>query len=100
MLYSLNKLFIFVSNFSEMEITTYSNFRQNLKSFLDKVFSNHKPLFVTRANGEDVVIISKSDYESLNETLHLLSSPKNAERLMRGIKEYEKGGGEVKELLK
>jgi len=83
-----------------MEITTYSNFRQNLKSFLDKVFVDHIPLFVTRTNGEDVVILSKTDYESLTETLHLLSSPKNAERLMQGIEEFEKGGGEQKKLLK
>lgn len=82
-----------------MEITTYSNFRQNLKTFLDNVFVNHMPLFVTRSNGEDVVVISKKDYESLTETLHLLSSPKNAERLQRGIEEYEKGGGEEKGLL-
>lgn len=82
-----------------MEITTYSNFRQNLKSFLDNVFTNHVPLFVTRTNGEDVVVLSKKDYESLTETLHLLSSPKNAERLLQGIEEYEKGGGEEKELL-
>ena len=82
-----------------MEITTYSNFRQNLKSFLDNVYTNHVPLFVTRTNGEDVVVLSKKDYESLTETLHLLSSPKNAERLLQGINEYEKGGGAEKELL-
>ena len=94
-------LLIFVSiQFQEiMEITTYSNFRQNLKSFLDSVFVDHNPLFVTRSNGEDVVVMSKRDYESLNETLHLLSSPKNAERLLKGIEEYEKGEGLEKDLL-
>lgn len=84
----------------KMEITTYSNFRQNLKSFLDRVFVDHTPLFVTRANGEDVVVLSKTDYESLTETLHLLSSPKNAERLMKGIEEYKENGGEERALLK
>ena len=44
-----------------MEITTFTNFRHNLKSFLDKVFLDHSPLFVTRSNGEDVVVMSKSD---------------------------------------
>jgi len=74
-----------------MGITTYTNFRQNLKSFLDDVFKNHSPLFVTRTKGEDIVVLAKSDYESLQETLHLLSSPKNAERLMSGIEKYKKG---------
>jgi antitoxin YefM len=82
-----------------MEITSFTHFRQNLKFFLDKVFLNHEPLFVTRANGEDVVVLSKADYESMQETLYLLRSPKNAERLMEGIKEYEKGEGVERKLI-
>jgi antitoxin YefM len=82
-----------------MEITTYTNFRQNLKSFLDNVFNNHNPLFVTRTKGEDIVVLAKSDYESMQETLHLLGSAKNAARLRKGIEEYENGGGEEKSLI-
>lgn len=82
-----------------MEITTYTNFRQNLKSFLDKVFADHSPLFVTRSNGEDVVVLSKSDYESMQETFHLLKSPNNAVRLLKGIAEYEKGLGQERKLI-
>ncbi|UII21691.1 type II toxin-antitoxin system Phd/YefM family antitoxin [Fulvivirga ligni] len=82
-----------------MEVTNYSNFRQNLKSFLDKVFVSHDPLYVSRANGEDVVVMSKSDYESIQETLYLLSSPKNADRLAKGIEEYEHGKGLKKDLI-
>lgn len=81
-----------------MEITTYSKFRQNLKTFMDRVFDSKSPLFVTRANGEDVVVISKEEYDGMQDTLHLLSSPKNAQRLMESIEEYEKGGGQVKTL--
>ncbi|MCF1750613.1 type II toxin-antitoxin system Phd/YefM family antitoxin [Mariniradius sediminis] len=82
-----------------MEITNYTNFRQNLRTFLDKVFSDHRPLFVTRSNGEDVVVMSKSDYESMQETFYLLKSPENAARLLKGIEEFEKGLGEEKRLL-
>ena len=82
-----------------MEITTYTNFRQNLKSFLDKVFTSHSPLFVSRSNGEDVVVLSKSDYESMQETFYLLKSPKNAARLLKGIAEYEKGLGQERKLI-
>lgn len=82
-----------------MEITTYSNFRQHLKSFLDKVFTNHSPLFVTRSNGEDVVVMSKTDYESMQETFHLMKSPNNAARLLKGIEEYEKGLGQERDLI-
>lgn len=82
-----------------MEITTYSKFRQNLKTYMDKVLVDRSPLFVTRSKGEDVVVISKAEYESMQETLYLLSSPKNAERLLRGIKELEQGGGMERQLI-
>lgn len=82
-----------------MDITTYTSFRQNLKSFLDKVLINHSPLFVTRSSGEDVVVLSKSDYESMQETFYLLKSPNNATRLLKGLKEYEQGLGQEKKLI-
>lgn len=73
-----------------MEITTYSKFRQNLKTFLDEVFTRRTPLYVTRSNGEDVVVLSKSEYDSMQETFHLLKSPENAYRLLKGLEEYKK----------
>jgi antitoxin YefM len=82
-----------------MEITTYSNFRQNLKAFMDAVFTSRSPLYVTRANGEDVVVMSKADYEGLQETLYLLSSSTNAERLARGIAEFKQGKGVARDLI-
>ena len=82
-----------------MLITTYTNFRQNLKSFLDQVFAKHAPLFVTRTNGEDVVVLSKSDYDSMLETFYLLKSPKNAQRLLEGIVEFKKGKGKERDLV-
>ena len=82
-----------------MEVTTYTNFRQKLKSFLDKVRDNHMPLYVTSANGEDVVVLSKSDYESMEETFYLLKSPANASRLLQGIEAYEQGSGKERSLI-
>jgi len=82
-----------------MEVTTYTSFRQQLKSYLDKVRKNHTPLFVTSANGEDVVVLSKSDYESMEETFYLLKSPKNALRLLQGIEDYEKGLAKERSLI-
>lgn len=89
----------FITTLSVMEITTYSNFRQNLKSFMDNVLYTSHALYVSRARGEDVVVLSKSDYESMQETIYLLSNPKNAQRLADGIKEYEHGKGVKRELI-
>ncbi len=78
-------------------ITTFSNFRQKLKMYLDEV-SKSKTLFVMRTNGANVVVMSGSDYESIMETFHLLKSPKNAERLQQAISQYENGDGNSRDL--
>jgi antitoxin YefM len=82
-----------------MEITTYTDFRQHLKTYLDKVRNNHMPLFVTSANDEDVVVLSKADYDSIEETFYLLKSPNNAARLLNGIDDYQKGLGQERSLI-
>jgi len=82
-----------------MTITTYSNFRQNLKSFLDQVQADRTPLYVTRAKSEDVVVLTKADYEGMKETLYLLSSPPNAERINQGIEQYKQGLAVERELI-
>jgi antitoxin YefM len=82
-----------------MLATSYSNFRQDLKAFFDKVNTHHTPLLVTRAKGEDIVVLSKSDYDSMEETFYLLKSPKNAARLLKSIEELENGKGEEKQLI-
>jgi antitoxin YefM len=82
-----------------MQVTTYTDFRQRLKSYLDKVRNNHTPLIVTSTTGEDVVVLSKSDYESMEETFYLLKSPANAARLLKSIDDYEKGSGQERSLI-
>ena len=82
-----------------MDVTTYSNFRQNLKAYLDDVVNDQKALYVNRDNGEDVVVLSKSDYEGLQETYYLMSSPKNAERLLEALEQANKGLGVKRDLI-
>ena len=65
---------------------------------MDKVVHDSNPLYVTRANGEDVVVISKSDYESMDETTYLLSSPKNRERLLNSVEEFKMDKGIKKDM--
>jgi antitoxin YefM len=70
-----------------------------MKSYLDNVVNDSRPLYVTRTNGEDVVVLSKSDYESMQETYYLMSSPKNAERLLEAIKDLDEGKGVKRDLI-
>lgn len=64
---------------------SYSDLRAHLKDALDNVCENHIPLLVTRRSGDDVVILSRNDYESLEETAYLLRSPANAKRLIEAL---------------
>ena len=82
-----------------MKVSSYSDFRQRLKHFLSQVISSGDPLYVTQKNGQEVVVLSKSDCEGIQETLHLLSSPKNAARLKEALEEYNSGGGTIKKLI-
>ena len=74
-----------------MGYVSYTELRQNLRKHLDSVCESRAPLVVTRQNGEPVVMLSLAEYESLEETLHLLRDPANAERLLRSVKEAEAG---------
>jgi antitoxin YefM len=74
-----------------METTTYSNFRARLKQKLDRITSNHDLLIVNRkGDRKDVVVMSLDDYNSLQETLFLLSSKNNAKRLFESIDQLKK----------
>ena len=64
---------------------SYTKLRSNLKSVFDQVCAEHEPVLIERQNGEDVVLISKEDYSSWAETMYLLRSPANAERLLSAL---------------
>jgi len=83
-----------------MQAVSYSEARENLKSMIDKVVADRAPLAITRQRGEGAVLVSASEWASIEETLYLLSSPKNAKRLLDSIAELDAGGGEVHELIK
>lgn len=66
---------------------------------MDKVFELKVPLFVTRAGAEEIVVMSKSEYNSIQETFHLLKSPNNASRLLEALEEHKNDGGQSRELI-
>ncbi len=64
---------------------TYSRARANLAKLLDEVSSNNEVVIVSRKKAENVALISESELSSLLETVHLLRSPKNAQRLLAAL---------------
>ncbi|MBI5414336.1 type II toxin-antitoxin system prevent-host-death family antitoxin [Candidatus Peregrinibacteria bacterium] len=65
-----------------MKTISYSNARKNLKVLCDEVCDEQTLLIIERRNGEAVVVLSKENFTSLEETAYLLRSPKNAKRLL------------------
>ena len=74
-----------------MIATNYSEFRINLKKFLDEVEDCNETLVIKRGTGKGSVMISLTEYNSLMETVHLLSSKKNADRLYESIQQMREG---------
>lgn len=83
-----------------MNIVTFSEARAGLKTVMDGVCKDHVPTVVTRVNGEHIVMLSLSDFNSMEETMHLLGSAKNASRLMESIAQLRAGKSLPRELIR
>ena len=65
--------------------TSYSDFRARLAELWDLAVDDRETITVTRRGKENLVVLPERELSGLLETLHLLSSPRNAERLLSAI---------------
>jgi antitoxin YefM len=65
--------------------TSYALTTPNLNVLLDRVVNDREIIYIKSQNGENVALIAADELQSLLETMHLLRSPKNAERLLNAI---------------
>lgn len=82
-----------------METLSTSEARATIKAVMDRVVADKAPIAISRQKGEGVVMIAQSEWDSIEETLYLLRSPRNAERLLEAIRGLEAGEGEEHELI-
>lgn len=82
-----------------MDVLTYSDTRAKLKEVMERVVQDRAPVVVTRKRGEAVVMVSLADWNAMEETLHLVSSPANAQRLAEAIRQLDAGEGAERELI-
>jgi antitoxin YefM len=74
-----------------MIVANYTEFRTGLKKYLDNVEKNHETLIIKRGAGKGTVLLSLEEYNSIIETMHLLSSKANADRLHESISQMRSG---------
>lgn len=73
---------------------TASEARRNLFPLIEQVNNDRTALEINSRRG-DAVLMSREDYEALEETAHLLRSPANARRLLESLAQAR--GGEREE---
>ncbi len=83
-----------------MQIISFTEARNSLKSVLDRVVNDADCTVITRRDSEDAVVMSLAYYDSLMETVYLLKSPANAEHLRKSIEQFNQGKMQVKELIR
>ena len=82
-----------------MLIANISDFRKDIKTYLDKVSKNFETLIINRGKDKGIVVMSLEEYNSLMATNHELSSRKNEIRLDSAIDKLKAGNTFSKDLI-
>ena len=82
-----------------MEAVVYSTFRNHLKDYMKKVNDEFEPLTVVNKNpDEDIVVISKSEWDSIQETLRVAQNKELSDKVLRGMAEVRAGQVQLHEI--
>ncbi len=84
--------------FSRMSVTA-SEARKKLFPLIEKVNKDRMPIEITSRRG-DAVLLSRADYDALEETAYLLRAPKNARRLLESMDQAANGKREKHNLIR
>ena len=68
-----------------MASASYSYLREHLAEVWDEVENSQTPIRIERRGHQDMALIPADELASLEETAHLLRSPKNAARLLSAL---------------
>ena len=72
-----------------MQAVFYSQARNNLRSIINQVCDNFEEFIITTKEKQSVVLISQAEYNSMKETIYLLSSKNNRDRLLSAVDQIE-----------
>jgi len=81
-----------------MQAVVYSHARNNLREIINQVCDNFEEFIITTKNKQSAVLISQEEYNSMKETIYLLSSKNNRDRLLDAVDEIESSSFLKKEI--
>ena len=82
-----------------MLAVNYTNLRENMKLYMDRVNDDYETLVVTRKDNRNVVMMSEESYNNLMENLYVMGSQANYDWLMESKEQLEKGMASVHSLV-
>ena len=74
-----------------MLAVNYTNFRENMKEYMDKATNDYETMIVTRKNNKNVVMISEESYNNLMENVYVMGNKSNYDWLMESKEQLESG---------
>ena len=80
-----------------MLAVNYTNLRENMKNYMDKVTDDYETMIVTRKNNRNVVMMSEESYNNLMENLYLMEDRANYDWIME-LQEGKAGIHKLKEV--
>ena len=81
-----------------MLAVNYTNLRENMKAYMDKVTEDYETVIVTRKDNRNVVILSEENYNNLMENAYLMGNKANFDWLMESKAQLEKGAVSIHDL--
>ena len=76
-----------------MRTANFTDFRANLKAYMETVINDCDTIIINRGNNTGVVLISLEEYNSLKETEYIMSSPETMEAIRKGDEDIKNGRG-------
>ena len=82
-----------------MLAVNYTNLRDNMKTYMDKVTDDYETMIITRKDNKNVVMISEEAYNNLMENVHVMGNKANYDWLMESKAQLENGNVVVHDLI-
>ena len=82
-----------------MLAVNYTNLRDNMKTYLDKVTDDYETMIITRKDNKNAVMLSEESYNNLMENVYIMGNNKNYDWLMESKAQLEKGKVSTKNLV-